>query len=129
MHIKNRSDSWVCYVHNWQSLYVGIIIIINILFYIPGDFNIDKLNFQWSDEGIFGMSLTPVGKDGYRILHFSPLASNREFAISTQILQNSSKTEDSYHDFYYLEERGKYAQLEIELENKHPELVESYFYC
>ncbi|CAH1134539.1 unnamed protein product [Ceutorhynchus assimilis] len=73
---------------------------------LKGDFNIDNLNFQWGEEGIFGMSLTAVQKNGFRIMHFSPLASNREFAVSTQVLQNSSKTEDSYHDFYYLEERG-----------------------
>lgn len=71
-----------------------------------GNFNIDNLNFQWGEEGIFGMSLTPVLDDGYRVLHFSPLASNREFAVSTEILHNSSKTEDSYHDFYAAPERG-----------------------
>ncbi|ENN72676.1 hypothetical protein YQE_10774, partial [Dendroctonus ponderosae] len=73
---------------------------------LKGDFNIDNLNFQWYDEGIFGMSLTPVLENGFRVLHFSPLASNREFSVSTEILRNSSKTEDSYHDFYYSEERG-----------------------
>ncbi|XP_050293188.1 protein yellow-like [Anthonomus grandis grandis] len=73
---------------------------------LKGDFYNDNLNFQWGEEGIFGMSLTPEGKTGFRILHFSPLASHREFAVSTEILKNSSKTEDSYHDFYYLDERG-----------------------
>lgn len=79
-------------------------------FFMPdplrGDFNINGLNFQWGEEGIFGMSLTPPKQDGYRVLHFSPLASHREFVVSTRILRNSSKVEDSYHDFFALDERG-----------------------
>lgn len=79
-------------------------------FFLPdplkGDFNIGGLNFQWFEEGIFGMSLSPLQRNGYRILFFSPLASNREFAVSTQTLRNSSKVEDSYKEFYALNERG-----------------------
>lgn len=79
-------------------------------FFMPdplrGDFNIDGLNFQWGEEGIFGMSLSPPKGNGYRLLYFSPLASHREFVVSTRILRNSSKVEDSYHDFFNLGERG-----------------------
>lgn len=73
---------------------------------LRGDFTIDKLNFQWGEEGIFGMSLSPIQGDGHRVLFFSPLASYREFAVSTRTLQNSSKVEDSYKEFYPLAERG-----------------------
>ncbi|XP_066145864.1 protein yellow-like [Euwallacea fornicatus] len=80
-------------------------------FFLPdplrGDFVIDNMNFQWGTEGIFGLSLTPTLPDGFRNLYFSPLASNREFAVSTRILHNSSLTEDSYHEFYFSSnERG-----------------------
>lgn len=79
-------------------------------FFMPdplrGDFNIDGLNFQWGEEGIFGMSLSPPKKDGYRLLYFSPLASHREFVVSTRILKNSSRVDDSYHEFFALDERG-----------------------
>ncbi|CAH1154780.1 unnamed protein product [Phaedon cochleariae] len=79
-------------------------------FFLPdplkGDFNIDGLNFQWGEEGIFGMSLTPPQADGYRLLHFSPLASHREFVVSTRTLQNSSRVDDSWNDFFYLKERS-----------------------
>lgn len=73
---------------------------------LRGDFTINNLNFQWGEEGIFGMSLSPLQSDWYRLLFFSPLASYREFVVSTKILQNSSKVEDSYKDFYPLDERG-----------------------
>ncbi|XP_076260466.1 protein yellow-like [Rhynchophorus ferrugineus] len=74
---------------------------------LKGDFNIDGLNFQWGQEGIFGISLSPQQIDGYRTLYFSPLASNREFAISTRILHNPSRVNNSYHEFVVLDERGK----------------------
>lgn len=74
---------------------------------LAGDFNIGGLNFQWGEEGIFGMALSPpVGPSGHRVLFFSPLASDREFAVSTAILRNSSRVEDSYHDFVVLEKRA-----------------------
>lgn len=73
---------------------------------LAGDFNIGGLNFQWGEEGIFGITMSPIQPDGFRMLFFGPLASNREFAVSTQVLRNSSRTEDSYHDFIVLEDRG-----------------------
>lgn len=68
---------------------------------LRGDFNIGGLNFQWGEEGIFGMALSPTRSDGYRTLYFSPLASHREFSVSTRILRDESRTEDSYHDFFF----------------------------
>lgn len=74
---------------------------------LAGDFNIGGLNFQWGEEGIFGMSLTPQLVDGSKLLFFSPLASNKEFAVSTEILRNSSQVEGSYHSFLVVGDRGK----------------------
>ncbi|XP_058128159.1 protein yellow [Anopheles ziemanni] len=76
---------------------------------LRGDFNVAGLNFQWGEEGIFGMSLTPLQADGYRTLYFSPLASHREFTVSTRILRDEEKVEESFHDFQYLKERGPNA--------------------
>lgn len=55
------------------------------------------------------MALSPILKDGFRVLYFSPLASHREFAVSTKILRNETKTEDGYHDFVFLPERAEDA--------------------
>ncbi|XP_017089271.2 protein yellow [Drosophila bipectinata] len=76
---------------------------------LRGDFNVAGINFQWGEEGIFGMSLSPIRSDGYRTLYFSPLASHRQFAVSTRILRDETRTEDSYHDFIALDERGPNA--------------------
>ncbi|XP_060663909.1 protein yellow [Drosophila nasuta] len=76
---------------------------------LRGDYNIAGLNFQWGEEGIFGIALSPIRSDGYRTLYFSPLASHRQFAVSTRILRDESRTEDSYHEFIALDERGSNA--------------------
>lgn len=73
---------------------------------LTGDFNIGGLNFQWSTEGIFGITTSPIGPDGFRTLYFSPLASNTQFAVSTRILRDESKVSESYHDFKVVGVRG-----------------------
>ncbi|KAJ9588885.1 hypothetical protein L9F63_017825 [Diploptera punctata] len=64
------------------------------------------MNFQWIEEGIFGMALSPIKADGFRTLFFSPLASHREFAVSTKILRDKTLAENSYQEFVALDERG-----------------------
>nr|QNH91386.1 yellow [Harmonia axyridis] len=73
---------------------------------LAGNFTIDGLTFNWDEEGVFGMSLSPRYVTGEKYLYFSPLASNREFAVSTNVLRNSSKVDDSYNDFIALENRA-----------------------
>ncbi|XP_043267831.1 protein yellow-like [Venturia canescens] len=70
-----------------------------------GDYNIGGLNYQWPDEGIFGMALSPIANDGFRTLFFHPLSSNREFAVSTRILRDENLSANSYHEFQALPER------------------------
>lgn len=76
---------------------------------LRGDFNVAGLNFQWGEEGIFGMSLSPIQADGYRTMYFSPLASHREFMVSTKVLRDEAGVEESFHQFQYLKERGPNA--------------------
>ncbi|XP_022115671.2 protein yellow-like [Pieris rapae] len=79
-------------------------------FFLPdplvGDFNIAGMNFQWISEGIFGISASPKGPDGYRTLYFSPITSNTEFAVSTRILRDETKVKGSYKDFKVVGSRG-----------------------
>lgn len=67
------------------------------LFYpdpLASDYNLHDINFQWSD-GIFGISLTPVNKQGDRTLFFHPMSSYREFVIPTSLLRNETAPDDS----------------------------------
>ncbi|XP_060800637.1 protein yellow [Amyelois transitella] len=76
---------------------------------LVGDFNIAGLNFQWGAEGIFGISTSAIGADGYRTLYFSPLSSHTEFSVSTRILRDETKVKGSYKDFKVLGPRGQDA--------------------
>lgn len=73
---------------------------------LNGNFTIDGLSFNWDEEGIFGLSLTPRYGNEERFLYFSALASDREFAVSTNVLRNSSKVGNSYNDFVAIGTRG-----------------------
>lgn len=84
---------------------------------LAGDYNIAGLNFQWGTEGIFGLALTPIQKGVIRALLFHPLSSNREFYVSTRILRNKLKVNDSYHDFHYLPERGPCGHVTSQVMN------------
>lgn len=70
------------------------------------DFHVGGINFQWEDIGIFSMAISPKQSDDFRTLLFSPLTSNREFAVSTKILRDPSKIHNSHQHFLALEERG-----------------------
>ncbi|CAH2237217.1 jg11188 [Pararge aegeria aegeria] len=74
---------------------------------LVGDFNIAGLNFQWGAEGIFGISASNMGVDGFRTLYFSPLSSNTEFSVSTRILRDETKVTGSYKDFKVVGSRGR----------------------
>lgn len=52
------------------------------------------------------MALSEIKPDGFRRMFFSPLASHREFTVSTEILRDSTRLEESFHDFAFLEERA-----------------------
>ncbi|XP_068627567.1 protein yellow-like [Battus philenor] len=74
---------------------------------LVGDFNIAGLNFQWGAEGIFGITASAPGSDGYRTLYFSPLSSHTEFSVSTRILRDESKVKGaSFNDFKVVGVRG-----------------------
>ncbi|EAT41324.1 AAEL006985-PA, partial [Aedes aegypti] len=77
---------------------------------LRGDFNVAGLNFQWGEEGIFGMPLSPLQSDVFRTMYFSPLASHREFMVSTQVLRDEEGAGKSFHKFTNLKERGPNSQ-------------------
>lgn len=78
-----------------------------------GNYNIGGVNFQWRD-GVFGLALSPVQKDGYRTLYFHPMSSNHEFSVSTKVLRDRDtytlpeRTMEAkiYHNFTVLGSRG-----------------------
>ncbi|XP_068153096.1 dopaminechrome tautomerase [Drosophila tropicalis] len=76
---------------------------------VASDFKVYGLNFQWLD-GVFGMSLSfdPISRQ--RVLYFHPMASFKEFMVSTDLLLNESLwvngTQDVAQYFFPIGDRG-----------------------
>ncbi|XP_068632218.1 dopaminechrome tautomerase-like [Battus philenor] len=83
------------------------------LFYpdpLASNYTLHGLNFQWSD-GIFGLALTPIDYLEERILYFHPMSSYREFSVSTEVLRDPSRVNDSATAFSLVgESRGLFGQ-------------------
>ncbi|EFA10662.1 yellow-c precursor [Tribolium castaneum] len=71
---------------------------------LKGDFNVGGVNFQWTD-GVFGLALGPMQDNGFRTMYFHPLASTREFSVSTQVLKNKTLATDP-HNYYMFKIEG-----------------------
>lgn len=77
---------------------------------MTGDYNISGYNFQWTD-GLFGMSLSPIGDDGYKILYFHSMSGITEFSVSTEVLQdNTLQKGKNYHNFQVVGNKGPLTQ-------------------
>ncbi|XP_055857826.1 protein yellow [Episyrphus balteatus] len=80
---------------------------------IASDFNVYGLNFQWLD-GVFGLSLSPLNELNDRILFFHPMASYKEFTVSTAILRDENnwpnKAQDVAKMFSSIGSRGRDGQ-------------------
>lgn len=70
---------------------------------LAGDLHIEDLHYQ-TQYGVFSLTLSPIGRDDHRIMYFSSLASNMQFAVSTRVLQN--KTLDATKGFYEFKVMG-----------------------
>lgn len=83
------------------------------LFYpdpLASNYTLHGLNFQWAD-GIFGLALTPLKNFDERLLYFHSLSSYREFAVSTSVLRDPSRVDNSSTEFNLIgESRGLYGQ-------------------
>lgn len=74
------------------------------------NFTLHGLNFQWTD-GIFGLALTPFHPLEDRMLIFHSMSSYREFYVSTSVLRDPSRVDNSSSEFKLLgESRGLYGQ-------------------
>lgn len=83
------------------------------LFYpdpLASNYTLHGVNFQWTD-GIFGLALTPVSHREERILYFHPMSGYREFYVSTNVLREPSRVNDSATEFHLVgESRGPFGQ-------------------
>ncbi|SPP89057.1 protein yellow [Drosophila guanche] len=80
---------------------------------VASDFKVYGLNFQWLD-GVFGMSISYDLKSKQRVLYFHPMASFKEFIVSTDLLLTESlwenKSQDNAQYFFSIGDRGYNGQ-------------------
>ncbi|XP_054014757.1 protein yellow-like [Hylaeus anthracinus] len=69
---------------------------------VNGNFNISGFNFQWTD-GVFGMSLSPPQKDGYKTLYFHAMSGITEFSVSTEVLQDNTLAKSGVYEAFHIE--------------------------
>lgn len=73
-------------------------------------FSVKGANFQW-DDGIFGLSLTPVQEDGCRTLYFHAMSGITEFSVSTKVLKNEAASQPTkFEDFQEVGVKGPLTQ-------------------
>ncbi|KAJ2946019.1 hypothetical protein O0L34_g4939 [Tuta absoluta] len=81
----------------------------NPLFYpdpLASNYTLHGINFQWAD-GIFGLALSPIKEYHERLLFFHSMSSFREFYVSTEILQDPLRVNNSFSEFNLVgESRG-----------------------
>ncbi|XP_065370767.1 protein yellow [Calliphora vicina] len=81
---------------------------------VASDFNVYGLNFQWLD-GVFGMSMSlPKISTNERVLYFHPMASFKEFMVSTSLLKDENiwiaDAQKVAKYFVPIGERGEFGQ-------------------
>ncbi|KAM3964371.1 LOW QUALITY PROTEIN: protein yellow-12 [Aphomia sociella] len=65
---------------------------------LASNFTLHNINFQWTD-GIFGLALSPIDSYRERILFFHSMSSYREFYVSTDVLQDPLRVNNSSSEF------------------------------
>ncbi|XP_054276546.1 protein yellow-like [Macrosteles quadrilineatus] len=86
---------------------------------LAGDYTVGGVNYQWSNEGVFGLALSPPHSNGFKTLFFHPLSSYRDFYVSTKVLQNKTKVDNSFRDFYLLPNRGSAGHVSTHVMDDH----------
>ncbi|XP_015601990.1 protein yellow isoform X2 [Cephus cinctus] len=79
---------------------------------LQGDYNVNGINFQWTD-GIFGLSLSEKQQPlGYKTLYFHAMSGITEFEVSTIILKNetTATSSNNYYDFEVAGIKGELTQ-------------------
>lgn len=91
---------------------------------LNGNFDIDKVNFQWTD-GVFGLAVGKKLKDGSKNIYFHALASNKEFYVSNRVLQDEKyvTTPAAYFDFRLLGDRGEMSQSSAEVYDPETDVI------
>lgn len=67
------------------------------------------INFQWRD-GVFGLALSGgIDECCHKMLYFHAVSGTKQFAVSTEIIQNETIASTNYHAYKELGDRGDHG--------------------
>lgn len=73
---------------------------------LSGDIDLGKVHYQ-SQKGIYGITLSPMGRDGFRTVYFHSIASTMGFAVNSKILRSGNYDINmNVYDFKVMGTRG-----------------------
>ncbi|XP_050424366.1 protein yellow-like [Adelges cooleyi] len=92
------SDTYRLIVYSWKTN-DSMSLTHNYFHFDPicGDIDLGEVHYQ-SQKGLFGIALSPMGRNGYRTVYFHSIASTMGFAVSSKTL----------HDWQYEKNKNVY---------------------
>ncbi|XP_060875129.1 protein yellow-like [Metopolophium dirhodum] len=75
-----------------------------------GDIDLGEVHFQ-SQKGLYGITLSPTARDGFRTIYFHSIASTMGFAVSSKIIRSGNYDKNvNVYDFKVMGNRGTNKQ-------------------
>lgn len=101
------SETYRLLVYNWKTN-ESFVLKHNYFHFDPlcGDINLGEVHYQ-SQKGLFGIALSPTGRDGFRTIYFHCVASTMGFAVNSKIIRSGNYDKDvNVYDFKVMGTRG-----------------------
>lgn len=105
------SDTYRLLVYNWKTN-ESYAITHNFFHFDPlcGDIDLGEVHYQ-SQKGLYGISLSPMARDGFRTVYFHSIASTMGFAVNTKTLRSGNFDINlNLYDFKVMGTRGTNKQ-------------------
>lgn len=105
------SETYQLLVYSWKSN--GSHVLTHNFFHFDplcGDIDLGEEHYQ-SQKGLYGISLSAVGRDGFRTVYFHSIASTMGFAVSSKIIRSEKYDINiNVYDFKVMGTRGTNKQ-------------------
>jgi len=105
------SETYRLLVYNWKTN-ESFALTHNFFHFDPlsGDINLGEVHYQ-SQKGLYGIALSPMGRDGFRGIYFHSIASTMEFTVSSKIIHSGNYDRNkNVYDFKVMGTRGANKQ-------------------
>lgn len=105
------SETYRLLVYSWKTN-ESFVLTHNYFYFDPlyGDIDLGEVHYQ-SQKGLYGIALSPVGRDGFRTIYFHSVASTLGFAVNSKIIRSGTyDINKNVYDFKVMGTRGSNKQ-------------------